>query len=300
MAHFPFSSSWNPSENAIAEFDKELGWKYSANLNRSVHFGSSEAMVYTDANGIRIPSPGFNLSSKKPSILFVGCSYTMGHGLSYYENFVGQLGAYVGIPYQVVNLGVQAYGTDQAYIALKKFVPRFNTKIVVYTFIGDHISRNGVTDRRLILPNAHMIGTKPLFELSGDDQIRLVKSAKRYEDYWNSYLLDALKLSLLNQIGLYPPYPEELTIRLIQHMEKYCKERGILFVLLNWRKTPNDYSRFSKFSINCIDTLEHAPPNWKYMSESVDWHPNSEAGIHVARLLRDYIKFKSKLTLPLQ
>src|SRR6185369_4990352 len=74
IVHIPYHPEWEPSENAIARFDKELGWSYLPNLNRPVLFENSERMVYTDSNGIRVPSPGYNLSADKPSVLFVGCS----------------------------------------------------------------------------------------------------------------------------------------------------------------------------------------------------------------------------------
>ena len=70
------------------------------------------------------------------------------------------------VPYQVVNLGVQGYGSDQALLALKKHLPKFNAKIVVYTFIENHILRNGNYDRRMLVPTARFLGTKPQFILT--------------------------------------------------------------------------------------------------------------------------------------
>lgn len=290
IAHIPYHTEWEPTENAIARFDRDLGWVYLPNLNRPVQFENNERMIYTDANGIRVPAPGYSLSASKPSVLFIGGSDTMGHGLAYQESFVGQLDAYSGNPYQMVNLGVQAYGTDQAYLSLLKFAPRFNTKYVVYTFTDEHIGRNGIYDRRLLMPTAHFLGTKPLFALSGNTGIRLVKQAVPFNEYRCSYLVDALTISLGAKTGLFPPYPEELTIRLIQHMDRYCKEHGIRFVLLNWRWNSASYNKFSKLNVDMIDTLSHAPPGWETMRIPGDVHPNAEAGTHVARLLHDYLK----------
>jgi len=39
---------------------------------------------------IRIPYPGFRFDYSRPSVLFIGCSFVMGHGLSYEDSFVGQ------------------------------------------------------------------------------------------------------------------------------------------------------------------------------------------------------------------
>ena len=75
-------------------------------------------------------------------MLFVGGSFTMGHGVQYEDTFVGQVEAMPQFPYQAVNLGVQGFGTDQSLLLLKRHFNKFNTIAVVYTFIEDHIVRN--------------------------------------------------------------------------------------------------------------------------------------------------------------
>ena len=286
--NYPFRPQWEPTENALAQFDPELGWAYLPNLNRVVRFENTERPVFTDANGIRVAAAGQALSPTRPSILFVGCSYTMGHGLSYQESFVGQLAAFEGNPFQMVNLGVQAYGTDQALLALKRLAPRFTTKAVVYTYMDEHPERNGVYDRRLLMPDARMLGTKPLFETSGSG-VRLARKALRYEEYRHSYLFDAVKITIGARLGLFPPRSDELTARLTAEMARYCSEHGIRFVVLDWRW---DASRptLSLPGIEVIDTLSQAPPGWSSLRIPGDNHPSAEAGMHAAHLLKNYLK----------
>ena len=51
---------------------------------------------------------------------------------------------------------------------LMRHVKRFNTKIVVYTFIDDHVVRNATDDRRVLqVDDATWWGRKPLFDASG-------------------------------------------------------------------------------------------------------------------------------------
>lgn len=291
LAHIPYAEERSPAELAIARFDPVLGWAYIPNLSTTLTAGSHVRAVHFDAHGIRVPDPGHHISPTRPSILFIGCSFTMGHGLSYEESFVGQFGRMTGSSYQAVNLGVQAYGTDQALLALKKFAPQFNTKMVVYTFIEDHIYRNGNYDRRYLYPGVKYIGTKPLFALNRNHTPYLAKAPLLYKDYRHSYLYDLLRMKLEAR----PPYPEELTKALIREMSDYCNKRNIRFILINWRWNGADYDNFSDLAADRIDTLEDAPEGWANMQIPGEDHPNEEAGRHVSRQLQHYMKGRIRL-----
>lgn len=224
LFHIPYQVEWIPTENAVAQFDKELGWTYIPNLSKTLKYGAHIKDVHFDKHGIRVPHPTFQFDYSRPSVLFIGCSYTMGHGLSYEESFVGQLGAFNELSYQMVNLGVQAYGSDQALLYLKKYLHRFNTKIVVYTFIESHITRNGNYHRRLLFPHARFLGTKPLFALSREKKLYLVKKTVLYKEYIHSYFLDLFKMRVGRCLGIFPPFPEELTKAIIREMNQYCQD----------------------------------------------------------------------------
>src|SRR5262249_31940558 len=153
-----------PSENALAQFDAEIGWTYVPSRSHLRTFGSDRRLVpiHFDAIGARVASPDAVADPASPTAVFVRCSYTFGHGLPYAETFVGRLAADRGFPLQAVNLGVQGYGTDQALLLLKRQFARWNVRAVVYTFLEDHVTRNDNDDRRLLFPDATFLGTKPL------------------------------------------------------------------------------------------------------------------------------------------
>lgn len=289
LAHVPFNIEWEPTENAIARFDSQLGWSYIPGLSKKIDFEAYRREVFTNADGIRVPSSGYTFSPNAPSALFIGCSYTMGHGLSFEESFVGQFAKLAGDKLQTVNLGVQAYGTDQALLALKKFAPRFKPKVVVYTFMDEHIIRNGNYDRRMLIPNARFIGTKPLFALDSKQEPYLAKKPLLYSQYLHSWLFDALTMKLGSRMGVFPPYPEKLTHALIREMDRYCKERNIRFILLNWRWHEQEYHNFNSLNVEYIDTLTFAPPLWDRMRIPGDNHPDAEAGGYVAGYLFSYL-----------
>ncbi|HDH12750.1 MAG TPA: hypothetical protein ENG83_11250 [Nitrospirae bacterium] len=296
IAGIPYKIKYIPNGNSFARFDPELGWSYVPNKSAIHKAGKITKPVHFDENGIRVPNSGFQFDYSKPSILFIGGSFTMGHGLSYEESFVGKFDAIEEVPYQVVNLGVQGYGSDQALLALKRYLTEFNTKIVVYTFIEDHILRNGSYDRRTLVPTAKFLGTKPQFALNSEKKLYQAKKPLLYKDYLHSYVIDFLKIRLGGILGLFPPFPEELTKAIIQEMKNYSNEHGAYFIVLNWRWTDNDYDTlFHNLDVDVIDTMKDAPDGWEKMVLLGGIHPDAQAGDHAARLLLEYFRTRDLL-----
>ena len=287
-----------PNENSFAIFDPELGWSYIPNKS-TIHKVGGEKIrkpVHFERNAIRVPRSGFQFDNQRPSVLFIGGSFTMGHGLSYEESFVGTFDAFDEVKFQVVNLGVQGYGTDQALLALKRHMTKFNVKIVVYTFIEDHILRNGNYDRRMLIPTARFLGTKPQFTLTNSKELNLKRKPLLYKDYIHSYLIDFLKIRFSTIWGTFPPYPEDLTKSLILEMKRYSNKHDAHFVVLNWRWSNNDYDAlFQDLDVDVIDTMENALPGWGEMVILGGVHPDAHASDHAARLLLEYYRKKSLL-----
>ncbi len=291
VAGIPYKIRYIPNESSFARFDPELGWSYQpdkSNLNRT---DGKTVPVYLDKDGIRVPDPNVELDYSKPSILFIGGSFTMGHGLTYEDSFVGQLDAITEEKYQIVNLGVQAYGTDQALLTLKRYLTKFKTKIVVYTFIEDHILRNGNFDRRTLIPTARFLGTKPQFALNEDNELYQKRKPVLYTEYVHSFFFDFLKIRMGKLLNYSLEYKEKLTRAIIQELKTYSNDNGVRFVVLNWRWKSSDHDRlFKNLDIDIIDTIEDAPAGWEKMVISEGVHPNEKASKHAARLLHQYMK----------
>ena len=296
----PYSEKLTVNETASGRFDSELGWSYIPNLSTVKTYGTAKRAVhlYFDENGIRVPTADTKLDPTRPSVLFVGCSVTMGHGLPYEESLAGQFGALREVPYQVVNLGVQGYGTDQSLLMLKRFLPKFNTKVVVYTLISDHPIRNKNYDRRMLVPNLRYLGTKPLFKVNRKNELYLARKPLLYKDYRNSRLVDFIIMRLGGMLDIFPPYGTKLAKALIQEMKRYTEAQGVRFVMINWRWTQEDFIPLDFFKgldleDNLIDTLKDAPPDFAAMRIPGDGHPDARANAHVARLLLKYFESRN-------
>lgn len=300
VAGIPYKMYWIPNENSFGRFDYNLGWSYIPNKSTISIVGGSEnpikKLVHFDENGIRISHPGFQFDYSRPTVMFIGCSLTMGHGLSYEETFVGKFASNNEVPYQVVNLGVQGYGTDQALLALKKYINKFNTKVVVYTFHRKHIRRNGNYDRRQLISGAKFLGTKPQFALSSEKELYLARKPMLYKDYdySHSWLLDLYRIKVGDILGTFPPMPIDLTKAIIQDMKKISNENGAHFIILNWEWTAADDNDelLNDLDVDIIDTIKEAPNGWDKMVILGGAHPNTQAGNHAAWLLYKYFHRK--------
>lgn len=286
----PYNVQYEPSENAIAKFDENRGWSYKPDLSKEIKVYDRTVFVHFNEYGIRVSDPKIKLDYSKPSILFIGGSYVMGDGLQYEESIAAQLNKLIGNEYQVVNLGVQAYGSDQSLITLQRFITKFNTKLVVYVFLEQHIERNGNHDRRFLFPKAKFIGTKPRFALDKNKKLYLDKKPKLYKDYYNSYFLDWMNIEFCKI-----PFPEELTKVIIKKMETTAKANGAEFLMINWRWGDIFYNNFEDLNFDIIDTLEKAPYGWATMRLKDNVHPNAEACKYVAELVFEYVKKNKNL-----
>jgi len=284
----PLRVTWEPADHKRAKYDPILGWTYIPSTSVMQTFVKSQPSVpvHTNEQGIRVPTPGTRLDPNRPTVIFVGGSYTMGYGLPFEDTFIGQLAEYPNFPYQVVNLGVEAYGTDQAWLRLQRYMYDFNTIAVVYTMIPAHVNRNMNYDRRVLFPGVRMVGTKPLFGLKRDGSVCLKKKPARLEDYNYLRLWVHVQRRWLN----WGPQPRlELSHALINAMGQEVEAAGAAFIVVYWSFWEDDaasaYPVFDDISFPLVDLCAQHPDGWQYMRLPKDSHPNAEAGAYVAKRL---------------
>ena len=292
---YPFRTRWTPSENILARFDPKLGWSYIPDRTVTQRFGSYGRRVPMHFNdiGARVGEPGRRFDPAAPTIVFVGDSYTFGHGVMYEETMAGQLEKEPGLPFQVVNLGVQGYGTDQALMILQRHFRDFDTKVVVYTFLLDHVKRNDNADRRLIFPGAKFLGTKPRFALRRDGTLEEIEKPARYEDLSRLRVWQILQLAWA-KYG--PPPSMELTRALVRETKDYVESNGATFILVLWTNRHSmpagELARqlFPGIRLNVIDTGAGAPTDWDSYHIPGEYHPDARAYARVAHLLAERLR----------
>ena len=149
------------SERTIAyRHDPELGWAPVPNSEFTV---TAERPIRAKHNslGLRDIEPG---APGRPRILFVGDSFVWGNDVE--ERFTNLLRK--ALPgHEIVNAGVSGYGTDQAFLWLKRLWDRIEPAVVVLMFTV-------VNDRWDNISNVRYDGYfKPYFATAPDGQLVL-------------------------------------------------------------------------------------------------------------------------------
>lgn len=290
---FPFKPTVLPLESALGKYDSELGWSYIPNQSSTQKFGTEQRKIaiHFDEIGSRVPGPEKQLNSVTPSIIFFGDSITMGHGLTYEESFVGQVNSALGSQFQIINLGVQAYGTDQSLLMMKRYLKKFNTKAVVYAFNYSHVRRNAYNDRRYLFPHLRFLGTKPLFALKPNGKLFLKEKPIQYAQLTYSRVWAYARLLWIK----WGPLPSlNLTRSIVNEMNNYVEANGAKFLLILWHQTylvpTYGGAPFKGMNLNMIDTGVNSPPGWHEWTIPGDGHPNARSHLHVAGLVIERIK----------
>lgn len=281
VCQVPFKPKWVPSENPVARFDPELGWCYipSKSVTQQFSLDRRDIPMHFDELGCRVRAPGYHADRSAPTALFVGDSFTFGHAVTYEESFVGRLASRPGFPLQVVNLGVQAYGTDQSLLLLKRQFKKFNTKLVVFTFTTPQIGRNEVYDRRLQFPDGLFLGTKPMYALNSDGSLYLARHAVELKDYSYSHLWAALKIL---ELRWGPPSGVRLTRALINEMKAFVESNGAKFIVVDWYA---DEAFPWGLDADVVYASANPPEGWDSWTIPGDGHPDPRAHFYVSELI---------------
>lgn len=207
--------------------DAVAGWAGRHDLEKTtVLFSGSQFTISTDHDGNRRSYPsGQSPPPGTPAVLVVGDSFAQGVGVDDEQTFSWRLGQ--RSPYNVINLGVAGYGSDQELLKLEGFLadrPDLVIKhIVVLVFDNDFTDVQKSFDYELGR-------TKPLFRLSEQKLVRA-----KYERFWMDYLMDDSRLFwLLNsKLGLISSHSTpsfdngiDLVLACLQSMRQLAESKG--------------------------------------------------------------------------
>ncbi len=140
-----------PEEEPRRRPDAELGWTLLPDrTGRNTIAG--RVLDYTiDRAGYRVKDAAEPVDADQPAILFIGESVMFGEGLAWSESIPAQVGQLMGV--QSANLAVHGYASDQAYLRLRRELPRFRHPVaVVSLFMPAIFGRNLDRDRPHLAP----------------------------------------------------------------------------------------------------------------------------------------------------
>jgi len=201
----------------IWAYDETLGYDHIPGAH-GTHHGVWYRAEYTidERKGRRIPCP----EGPVGTVLFLGGSFTFGHGVSDRDAYPAVLAREFWKEWEVRNRAVMGWGTAQAWLALQEALAGADPPdLVAYGMIPDHIERNYIRASWVRAVTAGPYGKRghPRVEIEGGKPVHrgLVEPGE----------------------GL-PDSPEvrdrelRLTLALLTAMRGLCEERGAGFVVL--------------------------------------------------------------------
>ncbi len=208
-------------------YDAELGWSPVANsTNHFQHVRSITA--HHNAEGFRDKPRGPKVKNR---IAFVGDSFVWGYDAEEAERFTDKLEALLP-GWEMINLGVNGYGTDQEWILIQKWFDHYQPDIVVLVFCN-----NDTTDNTAhVTPGGYY---KPYFEVVDGQLVRrgipVSKSMPYYrlESPWlfKSRLVEMLVSRYVDWKSPQPRSAVNPTGTLVGAMKAYVAAKGAKFVL---------------------------------------------------------------------
>lgn len=163
------------------------------------------------ADGCRVGAEG---RGQRPSLLFLGGSFTFGHGVGDDEAFPAVLQREYWPGYAVRNCGVMGWGTSNAYLWLRAELERETPTAVFYGFTPSHLDRNYISREWLQVVHPRRV---PHFELL-DGRLELGATVGLEDAVPSSRAVRAVQ--------------RKLTRRLIGEMKALCDAAGIPFRVL--------------------------------------------------------------------
>ena len=125
--------------NQLYRYDEELGWFPIQNCDKTY---KGFRLIHTHHN-----NKGFrdvdHWKKKKPRIIFIGDSYVWGYDVEAEELFTELLKPqFPG--WEILNLGVSGYGTDQELMLLERYIDEYDPEILFLIFCSknDHFDNS--------------------------------------------------------------------------------------------------------------------------------------------------------------
>lgn len=218
--------------------DSELGYKhlpgkFKVTLNGNYSFNATHLN-----NSLRITQPlnSYNQFSTKPEIWIFGCSFTYGWSLNDSETYAWLLQEKLP-QYEIVNFGVNGYGTLHSFIQFKEALKQGNKpKIAVIAYAGFHDRRNTLLrarSKQMAAWNKLGILLQPDATLDGKNNFTYSMTKLEYDE-WPLMRVSALVHFLevnYNQFeeGLYKSH--EVSKAIIEEFNRLAAANGVQLVV---------------------------------------------------------------------
>ncbi|MDP3091182.1 MAG: SGNH/GDSL hydrolase family protein [Nitrospira sp.] len=171
VGHFQGSFRSKLGKPSYMLFNETLGWTIGSGRSQN----DQGVSYFSSAEGLRSASPGTAFADRHPTIriALIGDSYTFGDEVAYEDTWGYQLEKLLGPDVQVLNFGVNAYGTGQAYLRYLQDVRAWHPDVVIFGFVDHDLVRTMSVYASLTFPTATFPYAAPRFVMR-DQQLTLL------------------------------------------------------------------------------------------------------------------------------
>lgn len=160
------------AEGRLCHYDPLIGWIGEPKKAETISFKATdmaEMNVNINAEGFW---DGFHRTSKfgAKRILFLGDSFTAGYGIPKDKRFTNVLMDRLPFGYEILNMGIWGYSTDQELLVLKEKGLKYNPDILIVVMFIDDIHNNN------LLSVHDGLYLKPKFSVNRNGLLKLVNS----------------------------------------------------------------------------------------------------------------------------
>jgi hypothetical protein len=257
--------------NLAYRYDAELGWFPKENSEMKYQ-GVISINVKHNSLGFR--GPEFQ-NNKKPNILFLGDSFTWGYDVEEKNRLTERLSKKIGNQYNILNLGVSGYGTDQEFLLLQKYYDQFKPKIVFVILCENDFDNNSSN----VVYHGYY---KPYFTYENNKltlkgsparistNYKMIDFDKNHPVLSKSHLVKwAAKLYGRAEYHIRKKNLPDPTYYIFEEMNNYLSERGSKLVVGIITKDPKTEEIFASKKISYIDLNN----KYRYSEHGKHWTP---------------------------
>jgi lysophospholipase L1-like esterase len=125
------------------EYDSLLGWRHKRNVSSEMFSDEYRINVQYNAEGWRGPGRQFSKPPNVSRIVVLGDSFVDGYTIPLQDRFTEVLEASLKPQFDVINLGVAGYSTDQELLLLDQEGWKYQPDLVVLAFYYNDVWGNG-------------------------------------------------------------------------------------------------------------------------------------------------------------
>jgi hypothetical protein len=243
--------------NLLYSHDDDLGWFPEPNISRDF---TGAVKIHIQHNSLGFRDKEFIKSKERDNLIFLGDSFAYGYD-SNIENRFSELVANELQSFNVYNLGVSGYSTDQEYLLLQKFADFFDPKIVYLLYHHNDWNGNSVNEiyNGYYKPYFSLVKYTNSLKLNGVPVPKSIKHLKHdfpliFRSKIAIWLTHIFYSSKINEVKVMPEITFEILLQLRKFVEENLNAKFKIGIVGNGH-TPglNEFLSKNEFDAKFID-----------------------------------------------